>query len=122
DDLRTQPAACSTVVSRKPLGSFSSSPIAYLPLIPFQAAATPVVGVRDADEGDENQHFDKAEDPEGVEVDRPRVEKDDFDVEDDEEHRREVVLDRETPAARRLRSGLDAALVRLELGPVLALG
>ena len=59
--------------------------------------------------------------PSAVEGDRPRVEEDDLDVEDDEEHRGQVVLDREAAAADRLRRRLDAALVGVELGPVVAL-
>ena len=59
--------------------------------------------------------------PSAVEGHRPRVQEDDLDVEDDEEHRGQVELDREPAAADRLRRRLDAALVRLELGPVVAL-
>src|SRR5690606_20227927 len=89
DDLRTQPAACSTVVSRKPLGSFSSSPMAN-PSVPFQAAAPPYVRVRDEDGEHEEQHLHEPEDPQGVEADGPRVQEDDLDIEDDEEHRRTI--------------------------------
>src|SRR5690606_20616528 len=56
------------------------------------------------------------------EVDGPRVEEDDLDVEDDERHGDEVVLDREAPAPDGVGRGLDAALVRVELGAVVALG
>src|ERR1700754_4466005 len=73
DALRTQPAACSTVVSRKPLGSFSSIPIfvcpclkcpAWRPLspvhsVPFQAPAAPYIGIGDKSGEDEEQHFDE---------------------------------------------------------------
>src|SRR4051812_6884918 len=87
--LRTQPAAASTVVSRKPLGSCSSMPIARVPSqpsIPLEPAAPPDVGERDEHGGDEQDHLDQTEEAEAVEVDRPRVEEDDLDVEDDEEH------------------------------------
>ncbi len=50
--------------------------------------------------------------------DRPRVEEDDLDVEDDEEHRRQVVLDREAAAGERLVDRLDPALVGVELRAV----
>jgi hypothetical protein len=53
-----------------------------------------------------------------VERDRPRVEENDLDVENDEKHRRQVVLHRESAAADRLRSGLDAAFVRFQPGAV----
>src|SRR3954471_6799483 len=121
DDLRTQPAACSTVVSRKPLGSFSSSPMAKGPSVPFQAAAPPYVRVRDEDGEHEEQHLHEPENTQGVEGDGPGVEEDDLDVEDDEEHRRQVVLDGEAPAAGRRGGRLDPALVGLELGPVVPL-
>src|SRR5690606_18646756 len=57
-----------------------------------------------------------------VEVHGPRVEEDDLDVEDDEEHRRQVVLDGEPAAAGRLRGRLDAAFVGLQFRPVVPLG
>src|SRR5699024_3893262 len=67
---------------------------------------------------DEQDHRGEPEQAEFVEVDRPRVQEEDLDAEDDEEHRREIELHREPPAADRLRGGVDAALVRRELGPV----
>src|SRR2546421_981395 len=89
--------------------------------VPLQAAAAPDVGVGDEDGEDEQQHFDEPEEPQGVEADGPGVEEDDLDVEDDEEHRRQVVLDGEAPAAGRLRGRLDTALVGVQLGPVVPL-
>src|SRR5690606_36595723 len=89
---------------------------------PFEAAATPLVDVGDRDVDEEQDHHDQAEDPERVEVHRPGHQEDDLDVEDDEQHRRQVVLDREPTAAHGLRSGVDAALVGLEFGAVVALG
>ena len=56
--------------------------------------------------------------PSALDVHGPRVEEDDLDVEDDEQHRGQVELDREPAAAERLRRRLDAALVGVELGPV----
>src|SRR3954452_1599920 len=84
--LRMEPATPSTVVSRTPLGSFSSRPT-YLPSVPVQAAPTPDVGVGDEHGGDEDDHLHEAVGPQDVEVHRPRVEEDDLDVEDDEHHR-----------------------------------
>src|SRR5690606_8224097 len=89
--LRTKPTICSTVVSRTPLGSFSSRPISRTPFpvlqsqwddwgsgagwscgsVPFEAAAAPFVGVGDRDVDEEQDHHDQAEDPERVEVHRP---------------------------------------------------
>src|SRR5262245_9028440 len=103
----------STVVSRMPAGSFSSSPMTS---VPVQSAAAPHVGVHDQHGADEQQHLDEAEEPERVEVNRPRVEEDDLDIEDDEQHRHEEEPDGEPSAADRLGRRLDAALVRLEFG------
>src|SRR5688572_1726788 len=98
DDLRDQLTTPSTVDSRIPLGSFSSIPMS----VPLQPAAAPDVGVRDEDRADEQDHLDEAEQAELAEGDGPRVEEDDLDVEDDEQHRGQVELDREATAADRL--------------------
>src|SRR5688500_15002337 len=74
DDLRDQLTRPSTVVSRTPLGSFSSSPMSCPCLVPLQPAATPDIGVRDEDRCDEQDHLDQPEDPELAEGHRPRVE------------------------------------------------
>src|SRR3954468_5536503 len=111
EDFRVQLTSFSTVVSRTPLGSFSSSPMS----VPFQSAAAPYVGVGDEHGGDEDDHLDQPEDPEPVVGDRPGVEEDDLDVEDDEEHRRQVVLDWEPAPRQRLVDRLDPALVGVEL-------
>src|SRR5215210_997034 len=89
EDLRDQLTTFSTLVSRTPLGSLSSTPIG---LVPFQPAATPDVGVRDEHGEDEQRHLDEPEQAELPEGDGPRVEEDDLDVEDDEEHRGQVEL------------------------------
>src|SRR6476619_3443270 len=94
-DLRLQLTTFSTDVRTMPLGSFSSTPMG---LVPLQSAAAPDVGVRDEDRRDEQHHLHQAEDAQLPEGHGPRVEEDDLDVEDDEEHRRQVELDRE-PAA-----------------------
>src|SRR6478672_5780871 len=107
EDLRDQLTTPSTVDSRMPLGSFSSRPMS----VPLQSAAAPHVGVGDEDRADEQDHLDEAEQPELVERDGPGVEEDDLDVEDDEEHRGQVELHRETAAAHGLRGRLDAKLV-----------
>src|SRR6516164_5651697 len=91
-------------------------------LIPIQAAAPPYVGVRDKHGDDEGNHLDEAERPQLVEGHRPGVKEDDLDVEDDEQHRGQVVLDRDLATAKRNRGWLDAAFVRFELRLVPALG
>src|SRR5262245_60319650 len=117
EDLRAQLMTRSTEVSRIPAGSFSSSPMS----VPVQSAAAPHVGVRDEHGANEQNHLDESEQPQVHERDRPRVQEDDLDVEDDEQHGGQVELDREPAAAHRLGRRLDAALVRLELGPVVPL-
>src|ERR1700739_3809084 len=82
-------------------------------LIPLQPAATPDVDVGDKHRGYERDHLPQAKPPELVEIDSPRVQEDDLDVEDDEQHRRQVVLDGESDAGR-LPGRLDAALVGLQ--------
>src|SRR5665648_579138 len=121
DALRTVPANFYTVVSRKP-DVASSMPMALLPSVPLEPAAAPLVHERHGDQRDEGHHGDDAEHPEHLEGDRPGVHEDDLDVEDDEAHRDQVVLDREPAAAGGRRGGVDTALVGLELGPVVALG
>src|SRR4051794_871448 len=123
----------STVVSRKPLGSFSSIPMTVLPAlsarsgrtltgsVPLEAAAPPHVGVRDEDRGDEQHHLDQAEELQLVERHGVGDEEHALDVEDDEEHRHEVVLDGEPAAAGGVGCRLDAALVGVELRAVVAL-
>src|SRR6266545_4927661 len=112
--LRVQLTSFSTVVSRIPEGSFSSMPMS----VPVQTAAAPHVGVRDEHGADEQHHLDEPEQAQRVERHRPRVQEDDLDVEDDEQHRGQVELDRKPAAADRLRGRFDAALVRVELGLV----
>src|SRR5450755_4926162 len=85
---RAHPATFSTEVSIRPVGSSSSIPIW---LIPLQTAAPPDIGVRDQHRDDERDHLDEAEGPELLERDRPRIEEDDLDVEQNEQHRGQVV-------------------------------
>src|SRR5215472_5315999 len=92
----------STVVSRTPLGSFSSSPMAS---VPVQPAATPDVRVRDEDGEDEQDHLDEREDAQASQQavirNRPRGQENDLDIEDNEQHRGQIELDRETETADR---------------------
>src|SRR3954466_7143694 len=79
EDLRVQLTSFSTLVSRTPLGSFSSRPIrtprsagrAPAWSLPLQPTAPPHVGVGDEHGDDEDGHLDQAEDPEGVVGHRP---------------------------------------------------
>src|SRR5436305_15291048 len=77
EDLRVQLTSFSTVVSRTPLGSFSSRPMAGS--LPLEAAAPPHVGVGEEDREDEDDSLDQPEDAERVVGDGPRVEEDDLD-------------------------------------------
>src|SRR5699024_7277940 len=122
DEDRTQPARSSTFPSRKPEGIFSSRPmVVYTSLVPVQPTTAPFVNERHGDEEQERQHSDEPEHGEFPERHRPRVKKNDLDVEDDEGHRDEVVLDRK-PNVGRVPSGLDPALVGVNLDPVGAFG
>ena len=55
-----------------------------------------------------------------IECDRPWVEKNNFNVEDYEQHRGEVVLHGEAATTHRLRCGLDATFIRIVFCPVVA--
>src|ERR1700742_4395840 len=109
DDFRAQLDSFSTLVSKIPAGSFSSIPMTLLPTknprkpgsVPVEAATSPHVRVGDEDGDDEQDHLDEAEDAEGRERHRPRVQEDGLDVEDDEEHRGQVEPHREPATADR---------------------
>ena len=81
----------------------------------FKRAIAHEVEKREEHRGREHQHLDE---PEGVQIrsehDRPGVEEDDLDVEDDEDHGHQVEPHRK--ALRRLPVGDDPALVGGELG------
>src|ERR1017187_5826224 len=114
--LRMYPASCSTVVSRKPAGSFSSIPIAASPSVPLKPATTPHIGVRDEHREDEQHHLYQCEQPQSVEGHRERVKEDALDIENDEEHRSQVVLDGHLAPTKSLRCGFDPAFVGVDLG------
>src|SRR5690606_40894161 len=76
--LRDQFTSFSTVVSRTPVGTFSSMPMS---LLPVQATAPPDVGVRDQDAADEQDHLDHGEQRHPIERNSPGVQEDDLDVE-----------------------------------------
>src|SRR5690242_10573777 len=116
DALRMYPTSPSTVVSITPAGSFSSSPMS----VPIQSAATPDVGIGDEDGDHEQEHLDQSEPAERIKRHGERVEKDDLDVEDDEQHRDDEVAHRDPATADRHRTRLDARLVAIEFGPVVA--
>src|SRR5215203_5016644 len=102
----------STVVSSTPVGSFSSTPIfRFLASVPIESTSPQNVDVCDEHRGNEQDHFDQREGTHLVERHRPRIEEDDLDVEDDEQHGGDVVLHRESAAADRLWCRFDAALI-----------
>src|SRR5206468_6056328 len=65
------------------------------PLVPLERPLPPDVDVGDREDHQEEEELHEAEPGELVEDHRERVEEDNLDVEDDEEHRREVEADRE---------------------------
>src|SRR5688572_30482110 len=83
---------------------------------PLERALAPDVDVGDGENGDEDQELDETEPAQLLEHDRERVEEDDLDVEEDEEHRRQVEADREALLFRRpLRdAGLEGQEARLD--------
>src|SRR5438067_11177884 len=87
-------------------GATSSSAISSLPV---QRAFFPDVDQADDERGGEHQHLDVAEPAERAKVDRPGVEEDRLDVEDDEEQGDHVELHREALAgvAHRLAAALE---------------
>src|SRR5579859_7645655 len=117
DDLRVQLTSFSTLARRTPSGNFSSRPTA---LLPVQSTAPPHVGVGDEHGDDEQDDLDQSEQPELLVRDGVRIQEDDFDVEDDEQHRRQEVLDREPIRPEWLRRRLDTAFVEVEFGLVVA--
>src|SRR5437588_458697 len=80
---------------------------------PLERAFLPGVVVTDDEDEDEHDHFDQPEQRELVEDDGPRKHEHGLHVEDDEQHRDEVVAN--AVAIARVGQRLDAALVRLEL-------
>src|SRR5690606_1964821 len=111
---RDQFTSFSTLVNRMPLDNFSSMPMS----VPLQTTAAPLVDVRHGHRHHEQRHREETSERELIEGHRPRHQEDHLDVEDDEHHRGQVELDRDPPSTHRLRRRLDAALVRLQLGPV----
>src|SRR5262245_20658960 len=69
------------------------------PSVPLERALAPDVDEPEREDEEEDHHLDEPEDAEPAEQERPRIEEDDLDVEDDEEDGGEVELDRE-PAPR----------------------
>src|SRR5213079_995820 len=102
--LATRARSASTVIGygRRPAAS-----------APLERALAPDVGEAERQHEHEDRHLDEAEHPERAEDHRPGIEEDHLDVEEDEEDRGQVELDRDAPprgAARRV-----AALERLGL-------
>src|SRR6266511_6444321 len=115
EPLRAQLASFSTVLTRMPPGSFSR-PLPLLMSIPLQSATLPVVHVRDHQQAEEYSHLGQPEDTELPEDDRPGIQEDHLDVEDHEQHRGQVELDRVALAPRQA-ARLHARLVGRVLRP-----
>src|SRR6188768_3036122 len=86
--------------------------------VPLESAATPFIEERNRDEQQEGHNRDEAKEAESLVGDRPRVKKNDLDIEDDEGHGDQVVLDRNPAATRRARRGLKSRFVTVQLGGV----
>src|SRR5438552_3188287 len=67
---------------------------------PLERSFTPHVDEAEREHEDEDRHLDEPEEPERTECDRPRVEEDDFHVEDDEEDGGEIEFDGEAAPRR----------------------
>src|SRR5262249_32033514 len=102
---------------RSVIGSLQRSRGRSRPSIPVERALLQQIEVAHEQDEDEEQHLDQAVQPELAERHGPRVEEHRLDVEEDEEHRDQIELDREAGA--RVADRLDAALIRSELGRVL---
>src|SRR4029077_21018213 len=76
-------------------------------------ALLPGVVVADDEDEDEDEHLDQAEQQQLIEDDGPREHEDRLDVEDDEQHRDQVVAD--TVPVARVGCRFDAAFVGLQL-------
>src|SRR5581483_505080 len=66
----------------------------------------------DQEQADENQHFDQPDQSDLVEHHGPGIKKDDLDVENDKEHREDIIADRERHS--RVGKGFAATFVRAE--------
>src|SRR5450759_3087507 len=82
-------------------------------LVPIETSLAPDVSEGDEQDAHEDKHLDEAEPLELPHDHRPRVEEHSLDVEDDEEHRREVEANGEPAMGRAVRD--DAGLVRGQL-------
>src|SRR5699024_10556615 len=56
-------------------------------LVPFQTSSAPHIAIGNEDRDNENAHLDKTEPAKQVEFNRKRVQEDDLNIEDDEQHR-----------------------------------
>src|SRR5699024_6056765 len=88
-------------------------------LVPFQTSSTPHIAVGDEDRHDENAHLDETEPAKKVEFNRERIQENDLDVEDDEQHRDDEIPHRDASAALGHGTGLDAGFIAVQLGPVI---
>src|SRR5262245_32993705 len=77
---------------------------------PVERAPAPDVDVAGHEEREKRHHLPEADHPQLAERDRPRIEEGDFDVEEQEDHRDEIELDRLALAG--IADGGHSALVR----------
>src|SRR6266852_5834768 len=91
-----------------------------LSLIPIQRATLPGVNEADHQYRDEDQRLDETENSQMSQLDRPRIEKNHLDIEEQEQDRGQVKAHRESAPCRTARRV--AALERLALGLTRARG
>ena len=84
--------------------------------IPIQGAFFPDVNVADGENDEKNPHLDQTEDPQLAEINRPGIEKHDFQIEDKKQHGDQIKAHRE--ADTRIALGRIARLERLCLGRI----
>src|SRR5271165_6794434 len=83
-------------------------------LHPFQRALFPHPDVYYDQDDEKDQHLDQPEQPEGLELHRPRKQKNRLHIEHNEQNRNDVIANR--VASSRVVDGVDPALVRHQLG------
>src|SRR6185503_6618934 len=85
---------------------------------PGEGSLAPSVGKTESKDANEERHGGKTGEPEAPGGDRPRKQEDRLDVEQDEEHRDQIEVDRETLVG--ASRGVRARFVGARLGPRLA--
>src|SRR5438128_942381 len=96
ENLRAHPIASSTRLVKNPASADSS--------LPIERAIVPGIVEPNHEDPEEDHHLRQARDAEPAGDHRPRVQEDELHVEQDEENRRQVELDRQAPDRQRERA------------------